>query len=236
MAFPVSAQDIPGNATTTATIAKDTAKTSRINFAGDKDWFKITLKNANAYQVVSNSTVAAVEIRDAAGNLRIDSGTAQSLIWRTPVSGTFYIVAKGVARRTGSYTVRVSVFDTSANKATEGRLIVGKPTLGSLNGAGSIDGSPSQEDIDWLRVKMTPGRYRLTVTWTGDEFIETFIKSPAICEATSYSDNVFIADGYFFDFSIPAGLDPSCGRYYIEAIADFLFAPQPYSIRLDPLP
>ena len=61
------AQDIPGNVRTSASIAKGTAVASRINFAGDTDWFKLTLRDANAYKIVTSGTLAAIGIYNASG-------------------------------------------------------------------------------------------------------------------------------------------------------------------------
>ena len=47
-ASPALAQDIPGNKSTGATLAKGTLRTSAINFSGDADWFKVGLTTPTA--------------------------------------------------------------------------------------------------------------------------------------------------------------------------------------------
>jgi hypothetical protein len=168
LAASATAQDVPGGVATSASITLSTAKTSRINFAGDADWFKITLRNANAYRVTTDKPYAAIRIYDAGGRLRVSSRNGQSLVWRTPVTGTFFVAAKGVGAGTGGYTMRVAVEDTSANRATEGRVTVGKPKRGTMLNTGNFDffGDPVlyPPDEDWYRVSLTPGFYLVEVT------------------------------------------------------------------------
>ena len=53
-AGPARAQaDIPGNKTSTVTLAKGTARASTMDFVGDADWFKLTLNDANSYQITT---------------------------------------------------------------------------------------------------------------------------------------------------------------------------------------
>ncbi len=92
--------DIPASVLTTAKLVKGATQASTIDRAGDADWFKLTLRDANAY-AIAISGPAVIRIYDNAGVLKASSGTKKYYVWRTPVTGTYFISAQGTGTKTG---------------------------------------------------------------------------------------------------------------------------------------
>ena len=168
--------DIPANVLTSASLTKGTARSSAIDRAGDADWFKVTLRDANTYQITVAGP-AVIRIYDNAGVLRASSGTKKYYVWRTPVTGTFFVAAEGTGTRTGAYTIKYSVYDESANTATESRMTIGTPKTGRMRNSGNFDfyGDPFRfpPDEDWTRFDVkTPGCYLIEATMEYPDFID----------------------------------------------------------------
>lgn len=110
---------IPGNTSTTATIAVGGSVTDQLNFVGDTDWFAITLTAGEAVQIALNGTGSSpvddtlVRIRDANGNILAENddggpGFFSSLRFTADTTGTFYIeVDSYESSYTGEYTLTV---------------------------------------------------------------------------------------------------------------------------------
>ena len=154
--------DIPASVLTTATLAKGQARSGTIDQAGDSDWYKLVLREANAYQITVTGP-AEIRIYDYAGALKASSGTKQYYVWGAPLTGTYFIAAQGKATRTGAYTIKVNVYDHAAGPSTDGKLTVGRTTTGKMTNSGLIEnfGTPDYPaDEDWLVFQIkTPGCY-----------------------------------------------------------------------------
>jgi hypothetical protein len=159
--------DVPGNKTSTATLAKGTTRTSVMDFVGDADWFKLTLNDANSYRITTTGP-AVIRIYRSNGTQAASSGTKKSYVWKAPANGTYFVAAKQNGAATGSYTLKVTVFDASANVSTESRMTVGKPKSGTMINTGNPDffGDPVAfpPDEDWLRIPLAAGCYCVTAT------------------------------------------------------------------------
>ncbi|MEO7366138.1 MAG: M10 family metallopeptidase C-terminal domain-containing protein, partial [Sphingomicrobium sp.] len=131
--------DIPGNNTTTATIAVGQTVSGSLETLGDHDWFRITLTAGQSITVFVDGTTledSYLYIRDSAGSVLFENDDISSgvnrdsqLSFSAPVSGTYYIdVGSYNNSYTGDYQVSVSVYtppplatyDQIANQLVEG--------------------------------------------------------------------------------------------------------------------
>jgi hypothetical protein len=159
--------DIPASVLTTASLTKGQARSGTIDQAGDSDWYKLILREANAYQITVTGP-AEIRIYDYAGALKASSGTKQYYVWGAPLTGTYFIAAQGKGTRTGAYTIKVSVYDHAAGPSSEGKLTVGKTTTGRMTNSGPVEFFGTElfpADEDWLAFQFkTPGCY-LVEAW-----------------------------------------------------------------------
>ena len=167
--FPALAQvDIPGNKSTGVTLAKGTLRTSAINFSGDADWFKVGLNDSNSYTITTTGP-AVIRIYNAEGTLAASSGTSKSYVWRSPANGNYFVAAKHSGGAIGSYTIKVGLYDTSANSSTERRMTIGRTTTGTMVNTGNIDflGDPLRfpPDEDWYRVDLGTSCYQVRINF-----------------------------------------------------------------------
>jgi hypothetical protein len=228
---PAFAQtDIPANTGTGATLAKLQTQASTIGFAGDVDWFRVTLRDSNAYKIAIGGP-AVIRIYTQNGVETASSGTARSYVWRTPGTGIYFIAAKGIGSQTGSYTIKLALYDASANTATEARMIIGKPKLGTMKNTGNLDflGDPDRypPDEDWYILDLGTKCYRVAAgyplafsaygnrqqqIWTKiTSFNRDLAPWPESCEFTCDA-----AAGCSGGFNF---LPPIAGRYYVKALA-----------------
>ena len=230
-AAPVQAQvDIPGNKSSGATLPKGKLLTSAINFAGDADWFKIALNNSNSYAITTTGP-AVIRIYRADGTAAASSGTSRSYVWRSPANGTYFVAAKHSGGAIGSYTIKVALYDSSANSSTERRMTIGRTSTGTMVNTGNIDflGDPLRfpPDQDWYRVELGTSCYQVRIgfplafsslgdrqqqVWTR---ITSFDSSLAPWpEACQFACDAAAGCAGGFDF-----VPPAAGTYFIEALA-----------------
>ena len=166
---PALAQvDIPGNKSTGVTLAKYTLRTSAINFFGDADWFKISLNDSNSYRITTTGP-AVIRIYNEAGTLAASSGTSKSYVWLSPANGNYFVAAKHSGGAIGTYTIKVGLYDTSANTSTERRMIIGRTATGTMANTGNLDflGDPLKfpPDEDWYRVELGTSCYHVRINF-----------------------------------------------------------------------
>lgn len=111
---------IPGDLSTTVTIAVGGSLTSELNTAGDRDWIAVTLQAGKTYSISMTGTGATpvddtfLRLMNAAGiEIAFDddggTGTNSLITFTATTSGTYYINAGGYNdNRTGGYTVAVN--------------------------------------------------------------------------------------------------------------------------------
>ncbi|WP_310467117.1 M10 family metallopeptidase C-terminal domain-containing protein, partial [Sphingomonas sp.] len=118
-AMGVSMVDIPGNATTGATIAIGGSTSNVLETVGDHDWFRIDLTQGQSISVLLDGITLAdpyLIIRNSAGAIlyQNDDGGAgldSLLSFRAPVSGSYYIDVGAVQNsQSGSYTLSVTPY------------------------------------------------------------------------------------------------------------------------------
>jgi serralysin len=102
-AVPLPPDSVPGDTTTTATLAIGGAVTGIINTNGDHDWFKITLVAGQSYIFRTNATTGVngdidtlLALRDSAGALLTSNddgggGTYSAIRFTATSSGTYFL-------------------------------------------------------------------------------------------------------------------------------------------------
>jgi hypothetical protein len=226
--------DIPASVLTTAKLVKGATQASTIDRAGDADWFKLTLRDANAY-AIAISGPAVIRIYDNAGVLKASSLSKKYYVWRTPVTGTYFISAQGTGTQTGPYTIRVTVQDPAANTATEGKLTVSKPSAGRMSNTGDPDGGTLQQDEDWYRIYLTPGTYHVMAELNASDDAGLFLYDLIPYDAAGQS---LFGSVYNFNFvdvydyaSISFDIDiTNAGSYFISVASGFVAGRADYNV------
>ena len=163
--------DHPASAATTGAVAVDGSATGEIDYAGDRDWFAVTLEAGKTYRIdlegshTSAGTLGDPFLRglhDAAGSPV--AGTADnnggaglnSRVYFEPESaGTYYIAAGSEGIGVGAYRLSVTEIDDDhpADTGTTGTVAVGGSATGQVEAPG---------DRDWFAVALEAGvRYRI---------------------------------------------------------------------------
>ncbi len=157
------------NSTTTGSLSIGSQTTSNLEFAGDKDWFKVQLQTGVAY---------VFELKGAKGNggtlgstpyLKLydsssvyflksayDGGANDTpkITYIPNISGNYFIeVSDLYDKGTGTYTVTATSADNvsddyAESPTTQGSLTIASQTTGNLEFAG---------DRDWFRVSLESG-------------------------------------------------------------------------------
>lgn len=159
------AADVPGNLSTTATVAVNGFVNGDIGGPTDIDWYGVSLVAGSSYVIKmqgaqsGNGTLAdpmIASIYNAAGTIVANTfsddsnGNEPSLIFRPSSSGTYYIAADGYAGYTGSYQLSVTSIpgDVGQTTATATNVALNTPTLVTIDDA---------SDTDWYAVALVGG-------------------------------------------------------------------------------
>src|SRR4051812_26305782 len=142
------AGDIPGNSRTTATLSPDASREkSRIDFAGDVDWYRVELEGGRDYfvygQAFSPTDTLVVDIRGPGGKLLAQgfapTGRPGGFDFRAPTTGTYFVEYRDAySFRLYRYGARV-VSDCGLFKQTRCSLRLGEAHPGALNGFRDTD-------------------------------------------------------------------------------------------------
>ena len=186
--YTLSVMEVPNDAGTgtTGTVAVGGSATGEIDYAGDQDWFAVTLEAGKTYRIdlkglsTGDGTLPDPYLRgvhDADGNLL--AGTTDdysgvhynSRVYFTAGADATYYVAAGAhagayGSNQGTYTLSVAdvtdgVDDYPADTGTTGTVAVGGSTTGEIEDA---------NDRDWFAVTLEAGKtYRIDLkgSWTG---------------------------------------------------------------------
>lgn len=159
------ADDVPGNKTSTATVAVNGSVSGHIGGATDIDWYGVNLVGDTPYIIKiegKQSNMGTLEdpliagIYDAngllvAGTFSDDSnGNEPSLVFRPATSGKYFIAADGYAGYTGTYKLSVTQLagDVGQTPATAATLALNSPVTVTIDDAA---------DSDWYKVTLTAG-------------------------------------------------------------------------------
>ncbi len=233
------ATTIPGDTTTTESLAIGAQVVSTIDFSGDTDWFQVTLVAGTTYDIsqLGNGSglsdpfvriMSATGVELANNDDIILSDFRDSLLTYTPTtSGTFYISAGAFSSNTGSYTLSLNethTGDIAASTATTGTAIVNGSISGTIETAG---------DSDWYAITLNAdSRYVISNTGYGstvlsDSFLELRDSTGAIIAS---DDDSGPGSNGRLAFNIT-----TTGTYYIAASA-FGSATGGYAVTVEEVP
>ena len=167
---------IAGGLSTTARLTPGTPAVGEIDFAGDSDWFRITLAAGETYTFTTylpggGLSDSILTLRNSAGRAiatNDDANTGAQLLYSeitftAATAGTYFLDVTGYQSATGAFFLSSSRpvrDDVAGSTATTASLTVGAgPVRSALNAAG---------DRDWYAVTLTAGEtYNFTTSATG---------------------------------------------------------------------
>ena len=150
--LPAPIDVIAGNAATMAILTAGAAQASSIDFAGDQDWFRLTLTAGWRYSFAMDATAgssldAYLRVLTANGQQLAfnddGSGLNARLSFTATTSGTYFLSAQGDGTSTGSYSLTMTAAEAD-------RVLNGTTRNDTLNGAGGNDSLNGQAGNDWL--------------------------------------------------------------------------------------
>ena len=163
--------DFAAGTGTSGTVAAGGSTTGKIDYAGDRDWFAVTLEAGKTYQIdlEGSATGSGTSrnpylrgVHDADGVLLAgttnDNGGAGNnsrVTFTAPEAGTYYVAAGAYGSREGTYRLSVTdvtdgvTDDFEAGTGTSGTVAVGGSTTGKIDYAG---------DRDWFAVTLEAGK------------------------------------------------------------------------------
>jgi hypothetical protein len=219
----VATTDIPGDSSSTTTLAIGAATTVSIGRPYDHDWYKVALTAGITYQYSmsgtgSNNTPGIHGVFNSAGNylggytaaILGPSSATTGAIFVPAVSGDYFIDAYSLYEGTYTLSVNQVASDVPNNLSTTATVAVGGFVTGDIGGA---------TDIDWFSVSLLAGN-TYTIKMQGqqsgngtlaDTIIAGIYNASGVLIANTFNDD---ADGNeaLLTFS-PA----SNGTYYIAA-------------------
>jgi len=229
-----TANDVAGNATTTAGVGVGSSTTGTVNSAGDHDWYAVSLLAGNTYTInLQGSATSHGTLSDpliygiytstssyVSGTYADDTATSadSQLVFSPTSSGTYFIDATGYGSNTGTYTLSVSSptsTDLPASTATTGSVSVGSSTTSNIGVPG---------DIDWFAVTLSSGS-RYTIDLQGSASNHGTLEDPVI-NGIYNSSGTFISGTYADDSTTSSGSSrdallvftpSSSGTYYVAA-------------------
>jgi Ca2+-binding RTX toxin-like protein len=171
------ASTIAGDVTTTAELVVGTQTTSAIDFAGDRDWFRVELTDGQTYQIIAAGTGPFVSALDTTIRLYNADGTlitldsdggvfdAAQLTFTAFGDQTFFVEVDASGSATGSYTLDAEVFDRGVDAIANGISANPVIVVDGADGTGRID---YNTDEDWFAVELVAGQnYLFELNGTG---------------------------------------------------------------------
>jgi Ca2+-binding RTX toxin-like protein len=143
---------IAGNNSTTASLSLSAGQLSTVDFAGDQDWFRLTLtagwrytfamdaegdSSLDSYLRLLNGNGQQLAFNDDA------SGMNSRISFTVTASGTYYLSAQGDGASTGAYNLAMSAVEAD-------RVLNGTTRNDTLNGASGNDSLNGQAGNDRL--------------------------------------------------------------------------------------
>jgi hypothetical protein len=224
--------DIASSTATTASLADGGFNTSRIDIAGDIDWFRLALVAGRTYTLTETGTGTGGALGNPyirgiytsagvliEGTSNDDFGAAlSSRVTFAPVNtGTYYLAAAANQGLTGDYRVALtSVVDSDilATTATSATLAVGGVALSTIGAVG---------DRDWFRIQLVGGTtYSIEETSNesssrplADPFFRGVYDSTGVIIAGTTNDNFGGGPNSRISFTAPTS-----ATYYLAAGAN----------------
>ena len=215
---------------TGATLAVDGTATGAVDYAGDVDWFAVTLTAGQKYRLhlegsdTGQGTLQDPALRgiyDADGNLLDGTGDDDGgaghnsfLDFIAPASDTYYIAAGAHYKHTGAYrlSLQALVDDYPATTDTTAMLMVGSPASGEIE---------RPHDQDWFAVELiAEQRYKIDLSGLHTD-LTVFLEDPYLygihdSDGNLLPDTLDDDDGPGYNSSI-IFTAPDTGTYYLAA-------------------
>jgi len=214
--------NVSGDSWTRGRLALGQTITETLDFAGDKDWYRVHLEGGQSYRFSLNSNAeAATPLNDPLIKIFSsdsieqvtddDSGGALNsyIEFTAPETGNYFIEARGFTEdAAGGYVLRAQAGDVPADATTDAEL---NPEGGFRTGVLSPAG-----DRDWYRVNLAEGQgLRIAVAGAdmppgplGDPYIAIYNSEGA---ALAENDDANGELNSWLEFSAP-----NAGAYYLE--------------------
>ncbi|MFO1046650.1 MAG: hypothetical protein U1E52_01925 [Geminicoccaceae bacterium] len=219
MAGAAQAADVPGNRSTTATIAVSRPLgEGAIDFAGDSDWYKISLVKGKDYAVqIYASEDITVSIRDKNGNVlksKInDPDEIAGFEFRANYSGNYFIEYKDRLTDVKAYPFRyhkLVSYDCKADASTGCSLALNDNRKWLFTFA---------QDLDWMAISLTKGkRYRIDLGAIGYFGVSLSLVNAAGTTLKRWDRNYDDSQGSHYVIS---NFSPAnSGKYYIVAVGN----------------
>ena len=234
---------VPGDLSTTASVAVGGYVSGAIDTGGDHDWYRVNLVAGQTYTfstILPGSGLpdSLLTLRDPAGNLISENDDAASspnhytfseLTFTATLTGTYFLDVSGFdpATDTGAFylTVSAPVADAVAgSSATTASLAIGSAAGGTFEANG---------DHDWYAVTLTAGQsylFATSATGGGSDPDTTLALRNASGSLISFNDN---ANG---SYSQVRFTPTSSGTYYLDVAAWGNAASGAYKLSADPAP
>ncbi|MFN9659926.1 MAG: pre-peptidase C-terminal domain-containing protein [Cyanobacteriota bacterium] len=165
-----SADDFAASISTTGSVAIGGSASGTVNFAVDRDWFRLSLQAGRTYRFNLNANSLSdptLALRDGTGSqiaFNDDfNGLNSQITFTATTAGTYFLDAGAYSSGIGTYTVLATdttpaptTDDFGASTSTTGTVAIGGTTSGVVNFNG---------DRDWFRISLQAGRlYNLFVS------------------------------------------------------------------------
>ena len=154
-AIEMAVDDLPGNATTPATLTPDTTVTGVLQYTDDKDWIAVDLEAGRTYFFSLDDTLTVAPI-DGELSVKTPNGAGTTatydqyynvLTYSPTVTGRHFVeVTSSFA--TGGFAVSMGVDDLPGDTTTPATIAVGETFQGSVD---------YPEDTDWIAVDLVAG-------------------------------------------------------------------------------
>ena len=222
--------DYPNAIGTGATLAVDGTATGAVDYAGDTDWFAVTLDAGEYYRIhLEGSDTGQGTLRDPAlrgiydadgdlidGTGDDDGGAGHNsfLDFIAPASDTYYIAAGAHYKHTGAYRLSLQALadDYPATTDTTAMLTVGSPASGEIE---------RPHDQDWFAVELiAEQRYKIDLTGLHTD-LTVFLEDPYLygihdSDGNLLPDTLDDDDGPGYNSSL-IFTAPDTGTYYLSA-------------------
>jgi len=217
--------DAGNDASTSARLSPGRAINGEIEYEGDTDWYRLSVRTGQLYRITMTGAEGAqtplgdplLQVFDSDGNVIAtnddsDGTLNSSLELRPQRNGDVFVEARAYADAySGTYTLNVTAEraptdNISADTRTRGRIDVG----GAVDGALDFNG-----DVDWYRIRLQEGQsYRFTLNGSGG----SALGDPLLRLHDARGDEVAMDDDGGAGFnSYLEYTAPSSGNYYLAA-------------------
>lgn len=224
-AAALPADDAGNDASTRARAAVGRDVAGTIEYQGDSDWFRLSVRTGQRYRISLAGVgeaglgdtylrVVTAEGEELAVNDDSGDGTLNSLVEFVPQrSGTVFVVASGFADAyEGAYTLRID-----AERAPTDGISGASNTRGRATVGGSVDGVIDfTGDQDWYRIRLEGGqsyRFRLSTGEGDGALADPYLRlhAPSGEELAADDDSGGNLNSYL-EFYAPAP-----GAYFVDA-------------------